>query len=107
MSRESCRNALGWQPERPEEVAPSVLERLAYPPAREGEEGDAALGLEAFERAQEPDDALLKEVGLIETLGRIVRGVGSDEREKRVDQPLTRALHSGGGFDREAGHTIV
>jgi hypothetical protein len=51
---------------RPGELGDELLHRLAHPPRGVAPERDAALGLEALERAQQPDDALLQQLGALD-----------------------------------------
>ncbi len=79
------------EPERADEVAARLLEAMPYPPGGVGRKGNAAARVVALERAQEADDSLLDEVGLVEALRAVPAGERADQRQQPVDQLLARS----------------
>ncbi len=67
------------QPDRARLAHDRALDRLPDPPRRVGGEAEAALGVELLERVDQPEVALLDQVGQREPAVRVVLGDADDE----------------------------
>jgi len=104
-ARELAQRAVG-QHHRVGEVGDELLHRLAHPPRRVRPERRAAPGVEALERAQEADDALLQQLHPLDA-GRVAVHARQrrDHRQEGLDELGARArvARLRGGDERSLG----
>ncbi len=68
------------------ELRDELLHGLAHPPGRVAPEGDAAVGVEALEGAEQADDALLQELHPLDAAAAVGPGERRDARQARLDE---------------------
>ena len=71
-------------------VGQGVDDRLAHPPDGVGDELDALVRVEALGRLDQPDVALVDQVEERQAAATVPFGVGDDETQVGLDQPLQR-----------------
>jgi hypothetical protein len=85
QAREVPQRPIG-QHHRSRQLGHELLHRLAHPPRRVAPERHAALGIEALERAQQPDDALLQQLQPLHLAAAVGARDRRDERHERLDE---------------------
>ena len=88
--------------DRPGQLRDELLHRLADPPGGIRPERRFDRRIEALDRAQQADDALLQELGALNAEGRAVpTGDACDRRQERLDELLARRLVARGRGQHE------
>jgi hypothetical protein len=95
---EVAQRAVG-EDDRARELGHELLHRLAHPPPPQRH---AALGIEALERAQEPDDALLQQLQALHLAAAVRARDRGDERHEDLDEPRPCRVIAALGGQHEA-----